>query len=199
MNMQLQFKTASGAVFRPARLAFSVVRNLSGRPPGTHELCPTAHLDAAAITQLRHSRSIDTVSGLITAHDAGWMIISMRQDPVAVIIALDIGDRVVQRWLADAPSIGPVVSLWSPTAARAVRLPVTDTLMEIRRRASCTRPADRRDKGELFGRLVDCIEHGELSTRLAIDGADALQVHVALQLDDPAGEPAPGSADAPPH
>lgn len=194
--MQLLIKTTSGAVFRPAKLAFSVLRTLPDRPPGTHELCPTIHLDAETITQLRDTQSIDTVTGLLTANEAGWLVIGMRRAAVAVIMALDIGDKVVQRWLADAPSLGPVVGIWSPTAAGALRLPVTDALREIQRRASCTRPADRQDKGDLFGRLLDCIEHGELSSRLVNDGADPLRVHVALPPGDPAGELASGSIDS---
>ena len=193
--MQLLFKTSTGGVFRPAKLTFSVIQALPDRPSGAYELCPTAHLLADTIGRLHDSQSIDTLTGLIAANNTGWMIVSMRAGATAVVMALDVGDKVVQRWLTDAPPIGPVVGLWSPTAARAVRLPVTDALQGIRRHARTAIPAGRQDRQELLDRLFDCIECGELATSLKRAGAEALQVDLALQLTEAGDEPMPGRAD----
>lgn len=197
--MQLLFKTSTGGVFRPAKLTFSVIQALPDRPSGAYELCPTAHLGAERICRIQDAQSIDTVTGLITANDTGWMIVSMRAGALAVVVALDIGDKVVQRWLTDAPSIGPVVGLWSPTAARSIRLPVTDALLGIRRHAQTSRPAERRDRQQLLDRLFDCLESGELAAGFKRHGGEELQVHLALQLAEAGDEPVPGHDTEPLH
>lgn len=192
--MQLLLEDPNGGVYRPARLSFNLLQAPPDRPRGAHELCPTAHLDADIIAKLPNSQYVDTVTGLIATDDTGWMIVSMRADTVAIIIALDLGDRVVQRWLRDAPKEGPIVGLWSPTIARAVRLPVTEVFQELRRHAVGVRPAGRRDREELLGRLLDCIEQGELPAGAQSDARRGVHTHLAVQLGPAGGEAATGLA-----
>jgi hypothetical protein len=181
--MRLLLTATNGMTFKPTKLAMNLLHSLPDRPAGAQEICPTAHLDADVIVRLGETGAVDTVTGLIDSDRAAWMVVSMRRDDTALVIALDIGDAVIKRWLADAPADGPVVGLWSPAVARAVRLPVTDALRQIRRWSTAAMPASRCAKAQLFDQLLDCIQAGDLSASLGGQRAGiALQVHLALQL-----------------
>lgn len=179
--MHIEFRIA-GAEVRPAALAFSLLNAVPDRPAGTQELCPLARLDDDVIKALGDIRSIETITGVIGSQSTGWGIVAIRHGTTAVVVALDLGDSAVKRWLDDAPSLGPMFGLWSPGAARVVRVPVTESIVAMRDRASGARPASPGEQRELLRQLLDHLDDEARRLPIGLVGSDLKHVYIALPL-----------------
>lgn len=186
--MQVQFRTEGGLPVRPCQLAFTVLTTVPDRPAGTQELCPVVHLDDAVVAELGNTAEVETATGVMTTHFGGWAVVDMRKGGIRVVLALDLGDEVVKRWLNDAGPDGPIVGLLASTIARAVRIPMSDIIAAIRRRTAQAAPASLEEQRVLMDRLFEHLERHDEDPDRARAQRETEGLYVALPLANPTGD-----------
>lgn len=178
--MQVILQTERDTRLRPAKAEISLLTAVPDRPAGTHELCPVVTLDDEAVLGLRDGLEAESATGALFTRSGGWAVLDVRFPGMAVVVALDLGDALVQRFLRDAPPAGLTLGLKARNAACVVRIPRTEAVAALLKRTKRALPASPEEQRALLTRLL-----GHLASRrhsLDTPGDHGLQepIYVAL-------------------